>query len=131
MCVHVLEVTVSCGVHVLTRRTLLAVAEALSLPLARPSLETRNNHHHSGWALKQHLDGEVVGYRGARVISLKGSALSSVDIPVTKAMYQHLDSRNFDEAYAIACLGVPQVEEHRSKWPTSRCRVKDKALVEF
>lgn len=57
----------------------------------------------------QVLDGDVGSYRGARVISLKGAALSTLDVSLTKAMYQHLEKREFQQAHAVACLGVTQV----------------------
>lgn len=43
------------------------------------------------------------------MICLKGVALSTVDVPLTKTMYRHIEARDFQQAYAVACLGVTQV----------------------
>lgn len=59
----------------------------------------------------QFIGGEVASYRGARVISLKGVALSTVDVPLTKTVYRHIEARDFKQAHAVACLGVTQVSK--------------------
>lgn len=43
------------------------------------------------------------------MICLKGVALSTVDVPLTKTVYRHIEARDFQQAYAVACLGVTQV----------------------
>lgn len=53
----------------------------------------------------------MASYRGARVISLKGVALSTVDVPLTKTVYRHIEAREFKQAHAVACLGVTQVKK--------------------
>lgn len=57
----------------------------------------------------KHLEGDVVSFRGASVISLMGTAVFSLDVPLTKTVYRHVEAKDFDQAYAIACLGVTQV----------------------
>lgn len=57
----------------------------------------------------QQLDGDVASYHGARVIGLKGITLSTLDVPLTKAVYQHVEAKDLKQAYAVACLGVTQV----------------------
>lgn len=57
----------------------------------------------------QQLDGDVASYRGARVVSLKGIALSTLDVPLTKAVYRHVEAKDLNQAHAVACLGVTQV----------------------
>ncbi|CAM9409830.1 unnamed protein product [Pylaiella littoralis] len=57
---------------------------------------------------EQFIGGEVASYRGARVISLKGVALTTVDVPLTKTVYRHIEAREFKQAHAVACLGVTQ-----------------------
>lgn len=59
--------------------------------------------------ISQVLDGEVASYRGARVISLDGVTLSTTDVSLTKAVYQHLENREFQQAHIVACLGATQV----------------------
>lgn len=41
--------------------------------------------------------------------SLKGVTLSTVDVSLTKAVYQHVEAKDFEQAHAVACLGVTQV----------------------
>lgn len=43
------------------------------------------------------------------MISLKGVALSAIDVPLTKAMYRHIEAKNFQQAHAVACEGVTEV----------------------
>lgn len=43
------------------------------------------------------------------MISVKGVSLSTVDVPLTKAVYRHVEAKNFQQAHAVACLGVTQV----------------------
>lgn len=43
------------------------------------------------------------------MICLNGVALSTVDVPLTKTVYRHVEARDFQLAYAVACLGVTQV----------------------
>ncbi|CAM9531119.1 unnamed protein product [Ectocarpus sp. 6 AP-2014] len=57
---------------------------------------------------EQFIGGEVSSYRGARVISLKGVTLSTVDVPLTKTVYRHIEARDFQKAHDVACLGVTQ-----------------------
>ncbi|CAM9369469.1 unnamed protein product [Ectocarpus fasciculatus] len=57
---------------------------------------------------EQFIGGEVASYRGARVISLKGVVLSTVDVPLTKTVYRHIEARDFQKAHDVACLGVTQ-----------------------
>eukprot|EP00903_Cladosiphon_okamuranus_P013353 g12445.t1 len=54
------------------------------------------------------IRGDVASYRGARAICLNGVSLSTVDVPLTKTVYRHIEARDFHQAYAVACLGVTQ-----------------------
>lgn len=44
--------------------------------------------------------------------SLKGVALSTVDVSLTKAVYQNIEAKDFEQAHAVACLGVTQVNKN-------------------
>ncbi|CAM9146601.1 unnamed protein product, partial [Hapterophycus canaliculatus] len=57
---------------------------------------------------EQAIGGEVASYRGARVMSLEGVSLSTIDVPLTKTVYRHIEARDFHKAHAVACLGVTQ-----------------------
>ncbi|CAM9714504.1 unnamed protein product [Scytosiphon promiscuus] len=57
---------------------------------------------------EQVIGGEVASYRGARVMSLQGVSLTTIDVPLTKTVYQHIEARDFHKAHAVACLGVTQ-----------------------
>lgn len=42
-------------------------------------------------------------------MSLEGVSLSTIDVPLTKTVYRHIEARDFHKAHAVACLGVTQV----------------------
>ncbi|KAK7605351.1 hypothetical protein V9T40_007209 [Parthenolecanium corni] len=54
------------------------------------------------------FSGIVVGVYGSKVFSLDGSNVITVDIPLSAPLYQCLEKQYFDEAYAVACLGVTE-----------------------
>ncbi|XP_012279174.1 intraflagellar transport protein 122 homolog [Orussus abietinus] len=59
---------------------------------------------------KQKFSGFVVGHNGSKVYCLNGSTIATVEIPLSSSMYQYLELGMFDEAYSIACLGVPEAD---------------------
>ena len=61
------------------------------------------------FTLRQPIRGEVQSFWGARVICLEGVTLWTVDVSLTKAVYRHIEAREFQQAYTVASLGVTQV----------------------
>ncbi|XP_074101716.1 intraflagellar transport protein Oseg1 [Cotesia typhae] len=57
---------------------------------------------------RQKLIGYVVGHNGSKLYCINGTNIVTVDIPLSATMYQYLDAGMFDEAYAVACLGVAE-----------------------
>ncbi|CAM9228975.1 unnamed protein product, partial [Ascophyllum nodosum] len=57
---------------------------------------------------EQPIRGEVQSFWGARVICLEGVTLWTVDVSLTKAVYRHIEAREFQQAYTVASLGVTQ-----------------------
>ncbi|XP_030763034.1 intraflagellar transport protein 122 homolog [Sitophilus oryzae] len=54
----------------------------------------------------QKMTGFVVGLSGSKVFCLNGSAMSSLDLPLSAPMYQFIEKKMYNDAYKIACLGV-------------------------
>lgn len=63
----------------------------------------------SAWPPSQLIGGDVQSYQGSRVVFLEGVKLRMADVPLTNAMYRHLEAREFQQAYTVASLGVTQV----------------------
>ncbi|XP_043287356.1 intraflagellar transport protein 122 homolog isoform X2 [Venturia canescens] len=57
---------------------------------------------------KQKFSGFVVGHNGSKLYCLNGSSIVTVEIPLSSSMYQYLEIGMFEEAYAVACLGVAE-----------------------
>ncbi|XP_063986829.1 intraflagellar transport protein 122 homolog [Diachasmimorpha longicaudata] len=57
---------------------------------------------------KQKFCGYVVGHNGSKVYCINGTNIIRVEVPLSSTMYQYLEIGMFDEAYAIACLGVAE-----------------------
>ncbi|XP_050311771.1 intraflagellar transport protein 122 homolog [Anthonomus grandis grandis] len=55
----------------------------------------------------QQLPGFVVGMSGSKVFCLNGFTMTTLDMPLSIPMYQFIEKNMFQEAYRIACLGVP------------------------
>ncbi|KAL7290018.1 hypothetical protein TKK_0015748 [Trichogramma kaykai] len=55
---------------------------------------------------KQKFSGIVVGLHGSRLYCLNGSSIIKLEMPLSSSMYQYLDSKMYEKAYKIACLGV-------------------------
>lgn len=54
--------------------------------------------------------GLVVGFTGNKAFCLQGNVISSVQVPVSAAMYQCIEKKIFDQAYCVAHLGVTQTD---------------------
>lgn len=63
----------------------------------------------------QLISGDVQSYHGSRVVVLEGVRLRTADVPLTNAVYRHLDAREFQQAYTVASLGVTKVACTREK----------------
>ncbi|XP_034942292.1 intraflagellar transport protein 122 homolog [Chelonus insularis] len=57
---------------------------------------------------RQKLNGFVVGHNGSKLYCINGTNIETVDIPLSATMYQYLEEGMFEEAYAVACLGVAE-----------------------
>jgi hypothetical protein len=55
---------------------------------------------------KQFLPGYCVGFKGSKIFVLNNLNMQTVDIPQTASMLRYLDLKDYQKAYAIACLGV-------------------------
>lgn len=55
----------------------------------------------------QSLVGVVVGLSGSTAFCLKGSIMSNVPLALGSTMWQFVEAQMFNDAYQVACLGVP------------------------
>ncbi|XP_077302310.1 intraflagellar transport protein 122 homolog [Arctopsyche grandis] len=55
----------------------------------------------------QPVIGSVVGFQKGHVFCLQANAMQSINVPLSHAMHQYIQNHMFNEAYNIACLGVP------------------------
>jgi intraflagellar transport protein 122 len=62
---------------------------------------------------QEKLNGFVVGFKGASVFCLSGYQISKIEIPQTIPLDTYIDSGNYELAYQIACLGVPDSDWKR------------------
>jgi len=54
----------------------------------------------------QKLQGFVVGFRGSKIFCLHYLTMKTIDIPQSASLVRYVESKDFDSAYKIACLGV-------------------------
>ncbi|XP_063837824.1 intraflagellar transport protein 122 homolog [Ostrinia nubilalis] len=54
----------------------------------------------------QPLIGSVVGFQGGRVFCLQANSMQTINVPLSHAVHQYTQQKLFNEAYAVACLGV-------------------------
>ncbi|KEG14974.1 putative WD40 protein [Trypanosoma grayi] len=57
---------------------------------------------------QQKMSGFVVGFKANRVYNLNTTVIDMVDVPHSHALYRYVEKKDFDSAYRIACLGVPE-----------------------
>eukprot|EP00164_Ancoracysta_twista_P001588 GFYU01002082.1.p1 GENE.GFYU01002082.1~~GFYU01002082.1.p1 ORF type:complete len:1195 (-),score=419.63 GFYU01002082.1:77-3661(-) len=57
---------------------------------------------------QQKLQGFVVGFKGSKIFCLHYVAMQTIDVPQSASLYRYLEKKDFDNAYAIACLGVTE-----------------------
>lgn len=58
----------------------------------------------------QNMQGVVVGLSGATAFCLRGNYMSNVPVALGATMWQFVEAGLFDEAYQVACLGVPSTD---------------------
>ncbi|XP_045509536.1 intraflagellar transport protein 122 homolog [Colias croceus] len=64
-------------------------------------------------AATQPLNGSVVGFQGGRVFCLQSNSMQSINVPLSHAVHQYVQQKMFNEAYAVACLGVTALDWER------------------
>lgn len=57
---------------------------------------------------KQPLQGFVVGFKGSKIFCLHYLSMQTIDVPQSASLYRYLDRKDYDHAYAVACLGVTE-----------------------
>ncbi|XP_053624382.1 intraflagellar transport protein 122 homolog [Plodia interpunctella] len=61
----------------------------------------------------QPLQGSVVGFQGGRVFCLQANSMQTINVPLSHAVHQNIQQKLFNEAYAVACLGVTALDWER------------------
>ncbi|CAG9781829.1 unnamed protein product [Diatraea saccharalis] len=61
----------------------------------------------------QPLTGSVVGFQGGRVFCLQANSMQTINVPLSHAVHQYIQHKLFNEAYAVACLGVTPLDWER------------------
>ncbi|CAH2035326.1 unnamed protein product, partial [Iphiclides podalirius] len=64
-------------------------------------------------AATQPLVGSVVGFQGGRVFCLQANAMQTINVPLSHAVHQYVQKKMFNDAYAVACLGVTALDWER------------------
>jgi intraflagellar transport protein 122 len=57
---------------------------------------------------RQKMQGFVVGFAGSKIFCLHYVAMQTIDVPQSASLYRYLEDKQFDQAYAVACLGVTE-----------------------
>ena len=55
----------------------------------------------------QNLEGFAVGFNASRVYCLHNISMQTVDVPHSSSVRHYVKKEDYDGAYAVACLGVP------------------------
>lgn len=58
----------------------------------------------------QNMIGVVVGLCGATAFCLRGNAMSNVPLALSPTLWQFVEAGLFEDAYQVACLGVPNTD---------------------
>nr|XP_032527265.1 intraflagellar transport protein 122 homolog isoform X2 [Danaus plexippus plexippus] len=61
----------------------------------------------------QPLAGSVVGFQGGRVFCLQANLMQTINVPLSHAVHQYVQQKMFNEAYAVACMGVTALDWER------------------
>ena len=54
--------------------------------------------------------GFVVGFSGSKIFCLHVYSMTTIEVPLSAAMYQYLDKKDLGLAYETACLGVTETD---------------------
>eukprot|EP00753_Platysulcus_tardus_P014889 PLAT4607.1.p1 GENE.PLAT4607.1~~PLAT4607.1.p1 ORF type:complete len:1226 (-),score=654.52 PLAT4607.1:178-3855(-) len=54
------------------------------------------------------LRGFVVGFTGSKIFYLDSVSMQTIDVPQSASLYRYVERGQFEEAYAVACLGVTE-----------------------
>jgi len=57
---------------------------------------------------KQTLQGFVVGFKGSKIFCLHYLSMQTIDVPQSASLYRYLEQKDYEHAYAVACLGVTE-----------------------
>ena len=57
---------------------------------------------------QQKLMGFVVGFTGSKIFCLHVYSMTTIEVPLSSPLYQHLDKKDFASAYTTGCLGVTE-----------------------
>ncbi|ETP46782.1 hypothetical protein F442_07035 [Phytophthora nicotianae P10297] len=80
----------------------------------------------------QRMQGFVVGFSGSKVFSLSALSVQTIDVPQSAPLYRYLEQNNFDQAYAVSCLGVTAADWRLLAWEalkSMRFSVARKAFI--
>lgn len=58
--------------------------------------------------VRQEREGSVIGFRGSRIYSQKDNETTEAEISLTQFMDRLIEQGDFDKAYKIASLGIPE-----------------------
>merc|ERR1719247_2924363 len=56
----------------------------------------------------QKMQGFVVGFNGSKIFCLHYVAMQTIDVPQSASLYRYLESKDYEMAYRVACLGVTE-----------------------
>ena len=54
--------------------------------------------------------GFVVGFSGSKIFCLHVYSMTTIEVPLSAAMYQYLEKKDLGLAYEMACLGVTETD---------------------
>ena len=57
---------------------------------------------------QQKMMGFVVGFTGSKIFCLHVYSMTTIEVPLSSPLYQHMDKKEFREAYQTGCLGVTE-----------------------
>ena len=48
----------------------------------------------------------MVGFKGSKIFCLHYVSMQTIDVPQSASLYRYVEGKNYDTAYAVACLGA-------------------------
>lgn len=79
----------------------------------------------------QRMQGFVVGFTGAKVFTLSASSVQTIDVPQSALLYRYVEQKDFAQAYAVSCLGVPVSDWRLLAWEALQHMAFDVARKAF